>query len=527
MQEGSLKRRWFRVSEHWFVAGLLLVLGLTSLVIPSLGGRRYASPDETAVAVVATRFASFQSPRVQESLALSYPWLHPRSWVSQGTSLVPVGFLGWPFLLAPFVALFGSGVLPWVAWLIMCSSVYPLFYLLRRYFSLSATWVGVIVFLASPMVLLHANRGLFPNVGLLTSALWSMWALTRAKETGKGLWLAAVFCGAACVIRPFELLWLVPWWVWAGSRAMIRRGRSAYVALIVLFFVIAAFLIGNALVYGHWWEIGYWLRDNSTKSTDVVLDGGSVSVSLLPFGLHPRSILWNVRSFSRAFLWLSGVIAGVALGFCVRSLWQKRCSLRVFLREYSFIVLGLWTTLVLVTVYGSGLYQDHVQVGAVTVANSFLRYLLPLAPLVGVAAAYLYEHAKIDRRFVALLLLFVTLFGVYSVSVRDDEGVFATRSELARYEQVVSAAKQILPEGSVVLSDRSDKVFSGVYRTVSPMPSREEVARLLKDPALSLKVGLYARPPSQVDRDEWRSRGVDLIDLGVFGREHLYRLSSR
>lgn len=529
MQEGSLKRRWFHSGGHWFVACFVLVVGVTSLVIPSLGGQRYASPDETAVAFVATRLASLQSPRLPEPLAVAYPWLHPRSWVSQGGSLVPVGFLGWPLLLAPFVMVFGSWVLPLVGWLIMCSAMYPLFFLLRRYFSPSASWIGVMMFLASPVVLLYANRGLFPNVGLLVSAIWSVWAFLRARDLGKGAWLAALFCGIAFVVRPFELLWLLPWWVWAGGRALIRRERSAYVAWALFLFIILTFLVGNALVYGHWWQIGYWLRDNSLKNTNIVLRGEATPIHLLPFGLHPRSIIWNVRSFFTIFLWPSVVIGGAALVMYVHA-WRTQLSLgRSFFKDHALPLLGLWTTFVLVTVYGSGLYQDHVRVGAVTVANSFLRYLLPLAPLVGVAAAYLYDRfsLKVDRRWAASILLLIALFGVYSVSVRDDEGVFATRRELQRYEQVLSFAKQVLPEGSIILSDRSDKIFSGVYRTVSPMPSREEIVRLLKDPSHSLKVGWYARPPSQMDRDEWRARGVELIDLGVFGREHLYRFSSR
>ncbi len=529
MQEGSLKRSWFRSGEHWFVAFFVLMVGVASFAIPSLGGRQYASPDERAVAFVATRLASFQSPRLLEPLAVSYPWLHPRSWVSQGGSLVPVGFLGWPFLLAPFAMVFGSWVLPLIGWFLMASTVYPLFWLLRKRFSLSASLVGVMGFLASPMVLLYANRGLFPNVGLLAAALWSVWAFERVRDTGKGAWLAALFCAMACVIRPFELLWLFPWWIWAGGRFSIRRERSVYLAWLLFAAIIVVFLMGNASVYGHWWQIGYWLRDNPLKSTGSVLRGDTASVHLLPFGIHPRSILWNVRSFFLTFLWPSVLIGGTALVVYVRRSRARFSLTSASLRDHSFVLLGLWTMGVLVTVYGSGLYQDHVQVGAVTVANSFLRYLLPLAPLVGVAAAYLYDvfSTKVDRRWIALALLFVTVFGVYSISVRDDEGVFTTRKELRRYEQVLSAAKQVLPEGSIVLSDRSDKMFSGVYRTVSPMPSREEVLRLLQDPSVTLKVGLYARPPSQMDRDAWRAQGIELIDLGVFGREHLYRVSSR
>jgi hypothetical protein len=96
-------------------ATLSLIFLVTSMVLPLVERGRYASPDETAVVRVAERLAHGQSPRIDEPLAVTYPWLHPRSWVSHGAALVPVGFLGWPLVLVP-AAFVGSWMLPWPAW---------------------------------------------------------------------------------------------------------------------------------------------------------------------------------------------------------------------------------------------------------------------------------------------------------------------------------------------------------------------------------------------------------------------------
>ncbi len=528
MHEGSLKRSG-RISREALFLGVLgiLLLGVSAW-IPSLDGRRYASPDETAVAIATERMASFASPRILEPFASAYPWMHPRSWVSQGSALVPVGFLGWPLLLAPFVVVAGSRVLPWLGWLFLLSSAYPLFRLLRRRFSFSASWVGVVTMFASPMVILYANRGLFPNVGLLASALWSIWALERVKETGRGAWLAALFCGLACIIRPIELVWLVPWWIWAGGRACMQKDRRICVAWALFFTILAVFFLANAFVYGHWWQIGYWLRDNTLGRVSAT-SHVQPSIHFFPFGIHPRNILWNIRSFFVPFLWPSVSVVVAALFVYARA-QRGRFWYRELFAQHAFIVLSAWTILALLLLYGSGLYQDHVQVGAVTLANSFLRYLLPLAPLTGLAAAYLFERCAFSptRRLIAFVAVgCVVLFGMYATCFKDDESVLTTRKELARYEQVLQQARHVLPDGSIILSERSDKIFAGFYRAVSPMPSISETTRLVHDVQVLVKVGLYARPPSQTERDVWRAQGVELIDLGVFGREHLYRLSSR
>ena len=124
------------------------------------------------------------------------------------------------------------------------------------------------------------------------------------------------------------------------------------------------------------------------------------------------------------------------------------------------------------------------------------------------------------------LVLFVS-FGVYATCFKDDESLLATRRELKRYALVLEATKLIFPPDSVILSERSDKIFAGTYRVVAPLPTREEVRRLLQDQRYHFMIGLYLRPPSQTERDAWHAQGIELIDVQSFGREHLYRLSLR
>lgn len=70
-------------------------------------GQDPSSPDETAVLITAKQIAVTYSGAVEESLAVQAGWLHPRSWVSQGEAIVPVGFLGWPWVLSLFIFILG------------------------------------------------------------------------------------------------------------------------------------------------------------------------------------------------------------------------------------------------------------------------------------------------------------------------------------------------------------------------------------------------------------------------------------
>ena len=163
---------------------------------------------------------------------------------------------------------------------------------------------------------------------------------------------------------------------------------------------------------------------------------------------------------------------------------------------------------------------DHIKPGAVTIGNSFLRYLL---------RCFLWESIflkGIEKMFSATrfygVAILLCLCGLFTVFAKDDEGLLATRRELRRYASIRAAAMELLPPDTVILSERSDKIFFPVFRTVSPLPSVSERVRLTQTPDTS--VALFARPLSQAERDAWRAAGVVSQELESFVRERPYHL---
>ena len=162
------KREWLALATLAICAGLLLSY------LPFSGVNTFLSPDETGVFVAAKNRAEQGSVAVEDKLAVQIPWLHPRSWVSHESNIVPVGFLGWPWITSWFIKMFGDASAKIGAMLIILSCLYPLYRLMRPIGRVSA-FIGTIVAITSPAFLLYGNRALFPNAGIISLSLWCAW----------------------------------------------------------------------------------------------------------------------------------------------------------------------------------------------------------------------------------------------------------------------------------------------------------------------------------------------------------------
>lgn len=236
-------------------------------------------------------------------------------------------------------------------------------------------------------------------------------------------------------------------------------------------------------------RIGYHLTDELVNGSSIV-DRGSLifddprsTIDLLPFGFHPRVVWENVRLFLFQYfgIWFGAALAGLIL-FLLSRPWKKDIVV--------FLGLIAWTSSVLLFIYGQSLYGDNIR-GNISLGNSFLRYLLPLVPFISLGIALLLERLwSLKERGKVIGPVFTAFFiilGLLTAFYRDEEGLSQTRYELARYERIHQAALNEVPAGSIIISERSDKIFaSGPYVAVSPMPSGETI-----DALLDASPGLY------------------------------------
>lgn len=518
------------------VGAMVLVL---FLFLPSIQGKIYSSPDETSTAVVTEQIMHQGHAFLTEPLVRTIPWLHPRSWVSQGERVVPVGFLAWPWFLHWPASLFGTQSLAILASVFIWSGMIPWYLLLRRRFPWGWAATGTALVFFFPTFLLYGNRSLFGNQIQLAIAFWAFWLMDVSPSFASRLATRAIrfLMGAlimlALMIRPVEAIWLLPWMIWWWNKRCRELSGSGWVVLGALS-ILAPLLWLSAQTYGSWSLIGYFLRDNaSSLFTNVTDTTGQSSATtsrfqgvfqFLPFGFHPVFIGWNVVNFLVIFLWPWAISTLVIFLLGI----YRRVITRHFWKRISFTptILSLWMIIFLLAVYGSGRYTDHIRPGAVTIGNSFIRYLLPLVPWF-VIGALLFTRLLVktsrDRMLAIILTIVLCISGVYWSFLKDDEGILVTRSELIRYTQMRSEFDALLPKNAIVISERSDKIFFPLRRAVSPLPSIGFIQRALTvttDP-----IYLYARPMSGLQRDAWRAEGIEVIEIKNFGRERLYRIS--
>ena len=501
---------------------LLMVTGLMAIVLPSVGGQVFASPDETAVAEVAQQMAWHGRAFFSESQAFDFPWLHPRSFVSSGNRIVPVGFLGWPFLLSLVARVFNQQTLPWAGTLLALSSIWPLYQLLKRAYGWEAAWWGTAITFSVPSVLLYLNRSLFPNSALFALGLWSFWLICHTQEKryapAKQFWfqvLIGSMLAACAAIRPIELIWLAPWWIWFGWKWQPQK-KDWLGLFLGLTLIVLPILVLAHNTYGSAWQIGYFLHDNPgvTVNAPQTVTSATDAYTVLPFGFHPRMLMRNIILFFGGWL-LPWFALGIFAGF-------------QFKRTYHPVFgLMLWTLGVLLFVYGSGIYLDGPGAWQATLGNSFLRYFLPVSVFFGWAFAYLYAHyfsrTEKHRLWGLVFGTLLIVLGIFGAFFCDNEGLFRTRAELLRYTSIRMAAHQwFSAPRDVIVSDRSDKIFFPEFRTASPLAPATDIARLVHTPGI--RVGLFSRPLSQSDQDAWREVGIEAQELLSSARERLYRL---
>lgn len=522
--------------EHLYLGGLFVFLFFLFTILPFTGQTIFVSPDETSYALVAKEIALHGQAYISDSMVRAFPWVHPRSWVSVSDHLAPIGFFGWSWVLSFFYHFGGLAILPWIGSLFLLSSAWPFFQLLKKKFTFDAAWWGTLIAFTVPSVILYANRSLFPNTPFLALSLWILWLVdyvTLHPTVKRGWYILMGVCSVLLFsFRPIEFIWFAPWLVWFGRdiRPTRRHLIEFVIGALIIFIPLAALAHG---AYGSVFGFGYGRSDRVASIQYQVSSIGQSSATSdtsyalldtvhLPFGFHPHAILWNVRVY---FGWILLPWTFLSIGCLVQYLRRRKTRARARRRDM-LIVLSGWTVLILLVIYGSGVYLDRFgPMHTATIGNSFLRYLLPLAPLVGLAFAFLwrqYFSLPTYRRWGMACGIFLVMFGMYRGLLADDEGVLATRRAIQQYPAIRQAASHWFQPGDIILSERSDKIFFPLFRGVSPLPSMEQI-QLLSQVA-EVRIGLFSRPLSQAQKDAWLRAGLEAQELLSFPREKLYRL---
>src|SRR3989339_659655 len=469
-----------------FFLGTVSTLFFLSVLVLSSLGSIYVSPDETANAFFANRFAAAGHLEVFEPLNVQLgDVLFPRSILSIRGWLVPDGFAGLPVLYGTVLKIAGGWILPFFTAALALASAFAWFALVKRIFSQSTAFWSFLFLLVHPAWWYYVARSLMPNVPFVSFLILGVFFLVvrplRSRIPSHRLvpsWLDAAlsgFClGLSLFIRPSEMVWVL------GSLSigaiLFFRSVSWKPILAFLFFFLVGFspfFSFNARFYGNPLATGYTVETPPVSETIFSLvplaDPPSVfglepvlpppaqrateepffpsllrqGGRLLPFEVNPRTAWLHVEEYGLKFAWWVALLAGV--GMVVIFLERKKEGLK---GRILFVSLFLGITGWLGLFYGSMTIHDNPDPSIVSIANSYVRYWLPAFVMMSALAAHGFAWLveKISRRWMRLSVavvgsLVVVGLGFQSTFLSPHDGLFAVRRTL---EQSLQTRQRVL-----------------------------------------------------------------------------------
>ena len=510
------------------VMGGVVVLYLIGSLVLVNGSGLYISPDETAAAHFVHRVSKTGLPSgpYSELAILLEDRVYPRSMVSVNGELLPGSFLGLPMLYGVVVALVDS----WVMWiltpLLTVLAAFGLYRLVSRWRPGSVALLSAGLFLLHPAVWYYSARGLMHNVLFIDLLLIALWLFVVRPM--KGILLNDILVGLLVVLavmtRTSEVMWLgaavvvlcVAYWrsfSWQRVGSLLAGG---IIGLMLLFGM-------NTLVFGWPLTTGYTVGQIDTQSLDLAAGDALDAVEVLPFGFHPRNAWTHFLAYGAGMFWWLSLLAVIGLVLLVRSVSWKRWVAPVGVG----LALSVW----LVLMYGSWEIHDNPDPTVITMANSYVRYWLPMYVLSIPLIALVISKVRVGWiRYV--LMIGLLCLNVYAVFFQGQDGLLSVRETLVRSEEIQLSVLAHVPGDGLVIVDRADKLFFPWREVMYPLRTDEtyDAMPVVIDQGVPLYYYGITFPEEDFtylheSRLKRMGLGIELVE--TYDEESLYRIFAR
>ncbi len=481
----------------------------------------FNSPDETAGYFFSKLFAEGNRLSQFEPLDFVAPGIiHPRSIFVSYAHLVPGTFLGLPIIYGFLAKIFGIGAAAFFTPFFAVLAVICFYFLIRKIFDENIAFLSAVLMFFLPPFWYYAARSMFPNVlfvSLLILAATSIICAPRGtfweyiRWGGGGLLL-----GLAMLVRTSEIIWV-------AALVLVLTAyffKKIYWPAAVLGFVIfcSTFLpvfYQNQILYGSAFSSGYNISALSNNDALIPSDATPASgvlgairrgaAIIAPFGFHSRAVWRHFLDYYLKFFWWFSIPAllGVLMFLCqiyrgvckikydflstahekseIRNLKIRILNLfgnwKLEIGNYNesisqnqiiYFLSFLFISAYLFIYYGSWQMSDNINFQKITIGNSYLRYWLPIF-IMGLPFAVIFLK-RVFRFFRFLVpwffrFLVFSFFGFLvfmsglSVFAAEDEGLFCVKNSLLRYNKIREAALSLTEENSIIITQRSDKIF--------------------------------------------------------------------
>lgn len=531
-------------SKLFWIAFVIVavVFFVGTLVVTSAGGMDvYVSPDETANAFFARNFSQTGLFSVVDPLNGEFAdSLHPRSIVVRNAMLMPVSFLGLPMLYGAIIFIFGDWILLFLTPLIAIFSALAFRRVLSVFFSQKVSDLSAILFLVHPAVWYYSARGLMHNVLFVSLLIFAAYfffcrplfnhlkrcenRLGRLRLFQKtiDIYFSGFLLGLSLFVRASEIYWIALMIILLAFFYIRKKNGNEIVRFIIGIVIgLLPFFYFNLVTYGNPLTTGYTLP----VLTEGLIAQEQIAQSpsfLFPFGIATRAAVRHVSDYGvMLFWWLSVfVLIGIPIVFARKKLY-------VFL----FLILALWLGLW----YGSWTLFDNPDATQITIANSYVRYWLPIfilsIPFVSEAIVWISSkgRTKFARTlFLISLIIFVAGMNIRIVFFEGQDALTNTADVLRESRETKKNVLALTPPDSVIVVDRGDKLFFPQRHVRYPLRSETTYALL---PKIAVKLPLYyfgiTFPQTDIDylnESKLKNLGLKIEQIRTFGEESLYQI---
>lgn len=525
---------------------------------------RLNSPDETSNYFFSRLYATTGELKYTEPLlGITEHFLHPRSMTGVAGYVVPVSFVGMPLFYGTVGQVFGIPTLLFLTPLIATIIPFLFYRFLKALFSRRVAIISALLLVVHPAYWYFANRAMMHNIiffGLLVAgfAVFSYIRLPsergiRSQASSYALFLLAGLCiGASLMVRMSEVVWVAPLMVFVAflfARYLSLRAILAFLCGVAI--PASMFFTLNANLYGSPASFGYhgYEKFDASKTVSVLQQGAasmfsgglvaidaflvsvnesyqSLSKYILPFGYEPEIFSQNFfQYFATLFWWLVLPIA-IGLLILIRNGFYALFKARD-IRPLAYIVYGSIICFWMVAYYGSWVVQDNIT-NIPTIGNSYIRYWLILYALAlpGVASllVFLFDRAKwasLQRLGIIGIVAVLVFFSFDAVVLNSNESLVAVRDSIRFSREKWYQVKELTQNNSVIISQRSDKIFFPDRRVMESIKDFQEavfIPRLLSAGVPVYYYGLWNRPAADtISRRYLAPFGIHLEYIATVG----------
>ena len=429
-------------------------------------------PDANANYFFASIFAKFNTLSFYEPLnTFTDNLIHTRSINVYNSNLVPITFLPSILIFGLFFKVLGPLGILFLTPFLASLTGYLLYRLAYLYFQdLDLSFLITLFFLALGPWIFFANMVMLPTI-LFIFLLISGFLLFKSNYI-----LGAALLSLALIVRPTEIIWFLALiliiLIYNRKRIEIKK---VFISLLIFLIFFSLFLYLNKIVYGHYFSLGYFNLVNNNLPTEFSDSRHTIlnylQMIFIPFSFHPYLIFRNFFNYFLQFSYTYIFAAAASFLFLIFKFKVKKDFKEK--RIWQYYLISLFTIFPLILIYyGSWDIADSLVKELNTISISYIRYFLPLFIFILPLAALFFNIITVRARgfnkvFNMFILSLVFIIPSFSLAfLPNNDGLFQNEKNLREYYEQFKEVKDIVPPDSVIITERSDKIFFPYYKVI-------------------------------------------------------------